>query len=53
MRITVSENTMDRMKDYLKSRHPEQHYWTEGMGSNSPGYTAQDCIEEMLRELGF
>lgn len=60
MRFTISEKTVERVRSFLKKKHPDSGmygYWTatiDSLGrSTSPGYTMDDAIEELLEEAGF
>lgn len=55
MRITISENNLERLKSFLEKKRakegrPNQFGW---LGSDtSPGYTVNDAIDELLTEVG-
>lgn len=60
MRFTISDKNVERIRAFLRKQHPGSNamewrkYVIDNLGrSTSPGYTMDDAIEELLKEVGF
>lgn len=59
MRYTISERNIDRLREYLLARadtsmEPSyRKFIAENLGTRSPGYTVDDALDALLKEVGF
>ena len=56
MRSTISEKNVERIRSFLRKKHSGEawEYGIDNLGrSTSPGYTMDDALDDLLKEVGF